>query len=943
MVRKGVVVHYINMAEVSSKELKKEIAEKILDNSDTKIINPVTFQRLLRWIRDCFWNTLLILDNCDNVLNTIQRDEFQDILVKMVEESLKIKILMTSRTTAMLTKYYEWHKVEELSTEASCMLLESKVPSRIQLGDKQKEMIANLTGNVPLALQIIGSLLHLPASPSPKTIIKQLEEEPILTLSSEELPSDEQVYATISVSYKYLPKEMQVGSHLLTVFPGSFDQQAAFSLFRQSSKVYRYQYHVGGDEIIRYLVRCSLLEHHEHTGRYHFHLLIKEFLLFIQGKEFPQKAENFIPAMHIHYANQLTVASSLIQIHFVSDIFLAFLDLEHHNLEHLLNGMQHMHLICSNSRLLHLYYYQEFLEAVVALASATDTGLMKLRFSAATLCDSIKHSVTQIDKMMPYLEDYLQLLQQEHQRFTQEKIVHSYLALIRQLATCEDEFIGTEAAVQVYAHRKHIVEAKRTTMGSKKYIEFYTELSKYYRRLDQDHGVIECHRLIIQQTNADLAKCQQHLCNYYDIAEAYNAMEKYEEASEFFELSFETSMNTMSKVAALIRLIYTYSDLDDLERLALTTAKLHDLHSDIMNAASESAYAFFYGDSVQIHIVDLYRKVGFVEEAHQLEAKLIEAVKVLSLRITHHHHESIDSGGQVILKMALRVLHRFYEAEDYHQVIKLGHILLNSFQGLNTTYFLHTSMNVSLLIGKAKFHGENLFSGIAQIEPSLKTILKHPYNYTHYQKSTACWYLIPRLIYLDACYRDDIIRYTVNILGFLTCLILSPFPFILVESDNNETKLSQDAQLFPPTHLVTTNGVLNLLSSQGFSILKEHNLTQTITNTVTNLYKIYEYLEELRKILHVYTCTFVVWLKLVLLYFLYLRIQQPKRLYAAISLQSLYLQFSDTAHIIYVVIDSVIVKPIQTRSFVNVKLNFRRLMDPRHKYGYDKVYTDLID
>ena len=942
MVKKGVVVYYINMAEVSDKSLTKVIAEKILDNSDTKILNLVSFKRLLRWIRGRFWNTLLILDNCDDALNN-QRDEFQDALVKMAEESLRIKILMTSRATATFTKYYDWYRVEELSTEASCKLLDRKVPTRIQLDREQKEQIANLTGNVPLALQIIGSLLHLPAAPPPTTIIKQLDKELILTLSSKELPSHEQVYATISISYKYLSEDMQVGSHLLTVFPGSFDRQAAFSLFRQSSTIYGYQYHVGGDDIIRHLVRCSLLEHHKHTSsdRYHFHRLIKEFLLLIQRKEFPHKAENFVLAMHIHYAKQLTVASSQIQFHHSSDIFLAFLDLEHHNLEHLLNGIKHMHPVTSNSTVLYTDV-EEFLQAAVALASATNAGLMKLRFSATTLCDSVKHCVTQIDKVMPYLEYYLQLLQQQH--FTHKRMLHCYLVLIRELATCEDEFVGTEAAAQVYAHRRHIIEAKRATMGSKKYIEFYTELSRYYRKLGQDQHIIECHRLILQQTKADLATCQTHQCNYYDIAEAYNTMERYEEASEFFELSFETANNTMNKVAALIRLIYTYSDLDDQERLAQTTAKLHDLHSDIMNAASESAYSFIYGDGVQMHIIDLYRKVGFIEEAHQLEAKLIDAMKILSLRITYHQHESIDNGGQDILKMALRVLNRFYEAENYPQVIKLGNILLDSFQGLNSSGLMHTSMNVSLLVGKAKFHAGNYLSGMAQMEQSLITILEHPYNYTRYQKSIACWYLIPRLEYLDACYRNDITWYTINIMGFLTCLVISPFPLTLVESDNNETKFqpSKDAESFSSTKLIITTGALSSLSSQSFNILKEHSLTQTAISTVSILYEIYIFLEELRKILHIYTCTFVVWVKLLLLYLLYLRVRQPKRLYTAIRLlpRSLLLQFLDITHIIYVTLDSAIVKLIQTRSFA---MNFRHLRDPRYKYGCDKIYTDLID
>ena len=937
MVRNGVIVHYINMAEVSDKSVKKALAEKVLDNSDIKIYNPVTFERLLRWIRDHFWNTLLILDNCDDTINN-QKEEFQEAVVKMVEESLDIKVLMTSRRIATFTKYYEWYRVGELSIEDACKLLDHKVATGIRLSYEEKERIANLTGNVPLALQIIGSLLQLPASPSPNTIIEKLDKELILTLSCEELPSHEQVYATISISYKYLSKEMQAGSHLLTTFPGSFDQQAAFTVFRYNSIVYNYQHNIGGDEIIRYLVRCSLLEYHERNDRYRFHRLIKEFLLLIQKTEWPHKAETLVPAVHIHYAQQLTVVSNDFRIHFNSDLSLAFLDLEHHNIEHLLHHIKYMHLDTSNSRAYLSLHTEEFLKAAVALASAQNIGLMKLRFSTTILCDSVKHCVTQIDKIMPHLEYYLQW-----QHITQEDMLHFYLLLINQLATCENELVGAKAAAQVYADRRHMIEAKRIMMGSQKYIIFYTELSSYYRQLGQDRDVVECHRIIIQQTKADLATCEPHQCNYYDIGVAYNAIDRYEEASEFFELSFETANNTMNKVTALIRLIYTYAYLDDQERLALTTAKLHDLHSDIMIAASMSAYPFIYGDSVQMHIIDLYRKVGFIEEANQLEAKLIDAIKTLSLRITYHH-ASIDGGGDRLLTIALRVLHRFYEAENYPQVVKLGNIL---FQGLNLSGITHMSMNVSLLIGKAKFHGGNYSGAMAQMELSLKTILDHPNNYTRYQKSTACWYLIPRLVYLYVCYHDDIIRYAVNTLGFLTCLIISPFPFILIESTDNDTNIQpslKDAESLPSTQLTTITGALSSLSPPSFNI-KHHDLIQSAVNIAQNLYEIYLLIEELRKLLHVYTCTFVIWVKLVLLYLFYLYIRQPKRLCKAIRLfpRSLLLQFLDTVYIIYTILDSVI-KLLKTRSFAVVNTNFRRLQDPRYKYGCDiLLYTDFID
>ena len=282
MVRKGVVVYYLNVAEFSNKQFKIALAEKVLDNSDTIVSKQVTFERFLRWIRDRFWYTLLILDNCDEVLND-HREEFQDAVVKIVEESCNVKVLITSRMVATFTKYYEWYRVKELSTTAACELLDNKVPTTVNITKEEKGRIANLTGNVPLALQIIGSLLHLPASPSPNVIINQLEKELILTLSSKEFPPHEQVYASISISYRYLSQELQIGSHLLTIFPGSFSLTAVVAIFTHKSlPPYFYAYAQISPELLAYLVRSSLLEQNQRTDRYQYHILIKEYLVLVQ-------------------------------------------------------------------------------------------------------------------------------------------------------------------------------------------------------------------------------------------------------------------------------------------------------------------------------------------------------------------------------------------------------------------------------------------------------------------------------------------------------------------------------------------------------------------------------------------------------------------------------------------------------------------------------------
>jgi DNA replication protein DnaC len=279
MVKEGVTVHHVNMNDLPDKDIKTAVAEKILEGSI--VSKNITFERLLRWARERSSNILVILDNCDDALHK-KKEEFHQIVERVVEESLNIKILLTSRKVAAFLMYFRYFKVEQLSTAASCHLLERKVPSQTKLTHEEKEQIANLTGNVPLALQIIGSLLHLPDSPSPAVLIDELKNELITTLSPEDFPAHDQVFTSINVSYKYLPKELQQIGRQLTVFPGSFGLPAAFAVHvcnstTEPTKEFGNQF--------TSLVRNSLLEHSQlqHTNRYQYHRLIKEYFRFREG------------------------------------------------------------------------------------------------------------------------------------------------------------------------------------------------------------------------------------------------------------------------------------------------------------------------------------------------------------------------------------------------------------------------------------------------------------------------------------------------------------------------------------------------------------------------------------------------------------------------------------------------------------------------------------
>ena len=235
MVHKGINVLYVNMLDVFSMQV---LAEKVCKGADIVIRKKVQIERMFRWARDLNYNTLLILDNCDNIIQT-DKDDFQRVIQIVVEMSPIIKVLITSRHKVSLLDDSYRYTLHELSHHSACQLLEATVKC-IKLDSDTRGVIANLTGNVPLALRVIGSLLNQPAPPSPETIIKELMQKPIKALSPKELPEHHRVFASIHLSYKYLHQYDKRCGQFLAYFPGSFDQDAALHIMLMSPNEMHY-------------------------------------------------------------------------------------------------------------------------------------------------------------------------------------------------------------------------------------------------------------------------------------------------------------------------------------------------------------------------------------------------------------------------------------------------------------------------------------------------------------------------------------------------------------------------------------------------------------------------------------------------------------------------------------------------------------------------------
>ena len=220
MLEKKVNVHYVNLDECPTNGVKLFIAEKVFESTGSHH-EKVTFEKFVQWARGRLFRNLVLLDNCDKALHS-QKNELQDAIQKVAESSDSVKFLMSSRETTLYVGEFEQYKLHELSTKAACELLQARLPSGVNITMEEKEELARLTGNVPLALQITGSLLRLPKLGSAKSVIAELRENLIDTLSPEQLQKNMQINASFSLSYNYLnSKEKRIGE-LLSNFLGSF-------------------------------------------------------------------------------------------------------------------------------------------------------------------------------------------------------------------------------------------------------------------------------------------------------------------------------------------------------------------------------------------------------------------------------------------------------------------------------------------------------------------------------------------------------------------------------------------------------------------------------------------------------------------------------------------------------------------------------------------------
>ena len=688
MVHKGINVLYVNMLEVFSMQV---LDEKVCKGAG---ITAVRIKSMFQWARDLSYNTLLIFDNCDDILQTHPHD-FQKILQTVVEMSPVIKVLMTSRHKVTLLDDSYRYTLHELSHHSACQLLEATIKG-IKLDFNTRGVIANLTGNVPLALKIVGSLLNQPVPPSPETVIKELMQKPIQALSPEELPEHHQVYVSIYLSYKYLHQYDKLCGQFLAYFPGSFDQDAAFHIMQISpSQFFPTSYSVF---CLRALVQRSLLMYNQRTEHFEFHMLIKEFFLFrsrLEGNSAGMQY-TFNVSFQSHFAHQLFDLSS--QFSHSQKFALGALDTEKHNIKYFLEGTTD-YLEPTNS-----------VKVISALLAGLEKNFLECRFNVEEL-----HNVT---------KSATNFLQHHYEQMGLDASTHFvlFVNLVHHLAVFESEIEDSiSSGLKILtSHEEHIkylyTKAEKNSVATQ-YISFYSKLSNYFEELGLHDQVLRCQEKLLETTNS-LKNCQSGSCNYFDIGVSYLKAGDNSQGVKYLELAVQQSQmeDELQRAHCLSWLHDGYTRTGETAKAEQVAEKLIVLLPAILkyDATMQNKYQFE-------KFIRFYIGVGKSQEAGVLQEKI--------LQLLMESHETRDPRTAQYAKKLTVFL---YSIRNYSKAAEIGHVTIERLKSCGLERDVETA-EMFVLVGKSKLLTGDI-SGLSYFDDVINLMEESEYTSSEAQK-----------------------------------------------------------------------------------------------------------------------------------------------------------------------------------------------------------------
>ena len=574
-VRKWVNVHYVDLGMVRDiNTLFEHVMMSIVDDMKYK----VSLNRVVKWVRNQYSNTLIILDNCDKLFE-YSKEEFLEAIKSLKEASSRknVRYILTSQKREADIGNFRLHDIYNLSSAAAIELLDRLAPS---LTDDQKMQIADLTGNVPLALAVVGAIFKFPDAPTPEEVIEGLKKNLVGTLSPAELHS--KVDVSISLAYHYLTPELKELCVNLSHFPGSFDKASAVAIFD-----FR-------ENMLEMLVQRSLLQYERNVRRFHFHLLLKTFFLQVNNEEIKANLQHYFSDKYlIHFAQVLHTA---IPDHgMMTDLY---------TLRGEAHSIVHMFILLPTHKNVNTTYFT--------------IKVLSHELRITILMHFIPPRVTLF--MLKCLDSY-----SPEERDSVESFLDTYIQVVM-LATKSD--LAVRISLNRLISKKKEVDKgyKQGNLTLSTFVKFYTMLGQYYTMNGYEKNSRRCHAHILTKTKGKLQDCYPR-CEYFSISIAYESVGDKVQAFHFRKLAYrhQFTLTPMNRIKLQLLLYNDYSNTslgnDVTEAKSLSSFIILEAYPYLINAGGSE-----YSEEIYYAAMQFFRRKNIEENVIQLQKKIIDTV-----------------------------------------------------------------------------------------------------------------------------------------------------------------------------------------------------------------------------------------------------------------------------------------------------------------------------
>ena len=764
MVADGVLVYYVDMREISSMQ---SLAEKIIDSNDTII----TLDQLFTWARELDKNkTLLIFDNCDDMLqNQANYSELQNVVTKLLKKSLTLKVLITSRQRVLVELNQFTHSLHSLSTEESCELLQKITSSHnITILDSNTCVtIANLTGNAPLALQVVGALLNQPDHSEPLAIVANLENDLISTTSTGKLPVEYQVNASISLSYNHLTPSLQnIGLHLAN-FPGSFDEEAACEITGT-----KFSFPCNGTNgFLTSLVDRSLLGYSQHTKRYQFHRLIQKFFLRVQTSSDQFDSEEHFPVFYLrHYGLRLR------------SYFNVFIDKPAEGL---------LKFNAERYNFLWLFIYSELYRKIPKLLTLESRYPKWIMTTMNVFVESrtlLEFHFTR-DEMSIFYQTIITYIAQNwrilYELFADySQIIPAYVRSVTELADFRDSSFNISYALNTIASQQYVIEEMYSLHPTghgvmDAYLLFYLHLKSYYIGLEWYENERACQEKISQK----IKEYQLEPNDYMMIGLSYFQSGDYENAIHFYASFLEQNNETdaVTRVYVMCVIWEAYERLHRTHKAELIAEDLMKCFPSLMDIEFGISHFNKLTDILQV-----YEIIGKSNEAKHLFKKVLVSVLIIMAQERHKLPHALTSVLGSLVLAGLNYSHRELNGGNYTEAVDIAQLTVTavsklefSQEGVKVPVLIDPSMDYEwadmvklieiaklqclLLIGEANYLSGNYSQGLDHFDQVVD--LMQEQNVSTQLWSQLCSYAIYRG-------RTECIKYYVQQIVFVIFKVL---------------------------------------------------------------------------------------------------------------------------------------------------------------------------